>query len=382
MKKNLTRNALVLVAALILVVVSGMSFKKMHNTDKINLDNPYLTDIVMLSDYSPGIKDTGCDTEVYVFDSGKPGGKMLILGGTHPNEIAGPMNAITFIENVGVEEGTLYVLPFADESALTHSTPLTGYLDFYHLELEDGSSREFRIGSRRANPVHAWPDPNYYDGASTRVLKNGEIEEIRNLNRNYPGDPDGHIIEQVCYGIVNMINEENIDILYDAHEAGPRFPRVNYLIAHERAMPLASNAILTANINGLPLKTDLSGITSYGLSHRSVGDNTETFATLFETLNPAQGGGRSIMTEELVIEGKDAAYEKITREGWLPDDYGPVYEDGSPLTNRVAYHMEVCKDLAEALGEMYEGRNLKLVNLPEYDELLENGIAHYLKPVN
>ena len=113
--------------------------------------------------------------------------------------------------------------------------------------LLDGSIREFRVGTRLTNPVDQWPDYNYYNGASGRELKTGEVAEMRNLNRNHPGNINGTLTEKVNYGLTNLINTENIDVVYDAHEAGPLFLRVNYMIAHDRAMPLASAAMMNAN---------------------------------------------------------------------------------------------------------------------------------------
>lgn len=38
----------------------------------------------------------------------------------------------------------------------------------------------------------------------------------------------------MSYGIVQLINTENIDVTVDLHEASPEYPVINALIAHER----------------------------------------------------------------------------------------------------------------------------------------------------
>ena len=71
-------------------------------------------------------------------------------------------------------------------------------------QLSDGSTREFRIGTRISNPVHQWPDPNYRLNTSKRELRHDEIAEIRNLNRNHHGLEEGYLTEMVCYAIYNL----------------------------------------------------------------------------------------------------------------------------------------------------------------------------------
>ena len=50
------------------------------------------------------------DAPVYVFDSGVPGGSVLILGGAHPYEPASPMTAYVVMENIAVTQGRVFVI--------------------------------------------------------------------------------------------------------------------------------------------------------------------------------------------------------------------------------------------------------------------------------
>ena len=225
--KQLTANIAVLIVMAIICTITGVQFKSLHTPDPINTSNPGITEIKMLSDYSPGLKGTASDIEIYVLKGEKPGGSLLILGGTHPNEIAGMFSEVTYIENAVVTEGTVYVIPRANKSGYSHTAPLWARAPTVDFTLSDGSTRSFRVGTRLNNPVHQWPDYNYYNGASGRELKTSEVAEMRNLNRNHPGDANGTLTEKANYGISNLINTEQIDIIYDAHEAGPSFLRVN-----------------------------------------------------------------------------------------------------------------------------------------------------------
>ena len=65
-----------------------------------------------------------------------PGGVALVYGGTHANETAAVMSAITYIENVSVSQGKLFVIPQANLSAFSATLPLraqTGHICAYTL---------------------------------------------------------------------------------------------------------------------------------------------------------------------------------------------------------------------------------------------------------
>ena len=118
MNKKYISGAILLGLALIIAFVTGSNYSKLHELPEI-ASGPSVTKVVMLSDYFSGLKDTPGDTPVYVMEGAKPGGKSLILGGTHPNEPSGHLSAILFIQNAIVDEGTVFVLPYTNRSAFT-----------------------------------------------------------------------------------------------------------------------------------------------------------------------------------------------------------------------------------------------------------------------
>ena len=77
MKKYIWHVIILLVAA-VFAVFASIDFLAMHHDEPI-ADNPNLTEIRWLSDYSEGLAGTDLDTPIYVFDSGVPGGTFLSL---------------------------------------------------------------------------------------------------------------------------------------------------------------------------------------------------------------------------------------------------------------------------------------------------------------
>ena len=86
--KQFLKNIAVLLVTAAVCVTSGSMFLDQQKPDVLNLDNPNLTGVVKLSDYNENLKGTVNDVDIYVFDSGVPGGKALIYGGTHTNKIS------------------------------------------------------------------------------------------------------------------------------------------------------------------------------------------------------------------------------------------------------------------------------------------------------
>ena len=377
--KSLIPNIAVLLVVALVCVLTGQIYLQQQKDDVLYTENPDITGVIRLSDYNPNLKDTPGDVDIYVFDSGIPGGKALIYGGTHTNEVGSMLNAVTYLENVKCEEGTLYVMVRANNSGYSHTQPLLAQANKMTFQLSDGSTREFRIGTRISNPVHQWPDPNYRLNTSKRELRHDEIAEIRNLNRNHPGLEEGYLTEMVCYAIYNFIQTEQIDFIYDGHEAGAESVKlVNTLVVHENAMPLGSSAVMNCVINNLPLKMEISGQTSYGLSHRGLGDNTDALCTLFEACNPAMGSYHDKVTEELVKDGISGNYLAMHRAGLFPNSYD-FDESGWPIEKRTAYHMSMSAEIINTFDQMYPDKPLKISGLPDANEMIANGLEATLK---
>ena len=375
-------NIVVFIVALLFAVPASVDFLKMHKNEEI-AENPNLTEVKMLSAYAPRLKGTDLDTEVYFFDSEVEGGTFLILGGTHPNESAGMLSAVALIENIEVTEGRVIIIPRTNNSGFTHTSPLDGMQDFFTLTLSDGSERSFRVGNRLTNPVDQWPDVNYYEGTSGRTIYGTENPEVRNVNRLYYGTEDGVLTEQVCYGIYNLINEEGVDLTMDTHEGSPEFlyldcTMVNMKRDNTKAMSIASDMALSMNFDDLDMRVEYSGVTSYGLSHRSLGDNTDSMMTLMETYNPSMGPLHGKMDDDLIINGNEPNYYEAHKDGYI---YFQVPEDGYPLIERVARHIACIEYLSEAYSWEYPEKAISFTGLGDYYTIVEGGFEKLLKPI-
>ena len=371
MKKH-TSTIIISVIIIAVTIITGKGFLEQRKPEIIKR-GPGVTELKHLSDWYPGLKGTRGDTEVYVLEGKEKGGTMLVLGGTHPNEPAGYMSAILLIENVTPEKGTLYVIPRANNSGFSHTDPQEASPVSFTINKPDGSVRTFRYGSRATNPIDQWPDPDVYIHASSGQHLSGN--ETRNLNRGYPGRTNGTFTEKVCYGITQLIIKEKIDLTIDLHEASPEYPVINAIVAHERAMTLASDVVLGLEMQDIKIGLEPSPKNLRGLSHRELGDFTGTYAVLMEATNAAQGRFRGKTDANLVLTGKDKYYVEAEKLGRL---YVPYDENGHPMEERVGRHLTAIGEFVFDLSMEYPDDEIIIDGIPDYQELLQKGIGAFL----
>ena len=371
-KKSWMSATALLVLAAAVIGYLAVQFLSMREVEPI-YPGPGVTEVKMLSDWYPGLKGTAGDTEVYVLKGEKEGDSMLVLGGTHPNEPSGLVGAVLLIENVVVEEGTLYVIPRTNNSAMTCTDPQEGAPMRFTISTP-GGDRWFRFGSRATNPIHQWPDPEIYVHATSGQRLSGS--ETRNINRSYPGRTDGNFTEKMSYGVTQLIQQEKVAITVDLHEASPEYPTINTIVAHQDALALASQALINMQLEGMSIGLEPSPERLHGLTHRELGDFTETLALLMETSNPSQGRLRGVTNAEMVVTGKDKYYLKASGYGRLYDlGYS---EAGRSISERVARHVTGVVQFAVAFNELGLG-NMVFTNVPSYSEMAAD-IGPYLTP--
>ncbi|MEG0584100.1 MAG: succinylglutamate desuccinylase [Cetobacterium sp.] len=375
MKGNKTTAIILIGLALATAFFAGREFLKMREPEPI-IKGVGVTEVQKLSQYFPDLKGTNGDTDIYILKGQEPGGSMLVLGGTHPNEPSGFMSAVVLIENAKVNKGTLYVIPRTNQSGFTHNDPQEGSPQRFHIKTKDGE-RWFRYGSRATNPLDQWPDPDVYIHASSGQQLSGN--ETRNLNRAYPGRPDGTYTEKVAYAITEMIKKNKINMTVDLHEASPEYPVINAIVSHDRAMPITSQVTMNLEFEDIAIGLEPSPKTLRGLTHRELGDYTDTYAVLMETANPAQGRLRGKTNEALILTGKDKTYVKAQKLGRL---FVPFTEDGHPLEQRVARNIAALTELKNVMGELEPDKVIEIDYLPTYSDLVEKGLGEYLNKAN
>lgn len=294
----------------------------------------------LLSDYFPGLKGSPMDTPVFAQTGLINGGSLLVLGGTHPSEPAGYLAAILLLERAKVTQGRLLIIPFANRSAFTHAEGHDTAPAPLSFTLRNGSARTFTVGARYANPAHVPPDPAVYLHKPSGQEYAGK--ESRNLNRVYPGDPTGTPVEQLAFGVMELLRKENVTLAVDLHEANPDSPVADTIVAHEKSMDLAAAAALDLSAAGIAIKLESSPKNMRGLSHREWGDGTAALPVLLETVNPGKG--------------KD-------------------------IDRRIARHVAAVDVLAQSLTSSGSKDGIVIMGLPGYQDILKNGTGAYLSPV-
>jgi len=371
--KRLTTALVVLVAVAVVGIITGRSFMSMWKPDVI-VRGPGVTQVKMVSDYFPGMKGSPGDTKVYILEGKEPGGTYCLMGGTHPDEPSGWMAAILVVENAIVTKGRLIVIPQCNMSAFSHNYPQEGYPQRIHIDTPHGT-RTFRFGSRTSNSIHHWPDPEVYVHYPSGQHLSGD--EVRNLNRSYPGRPDGNYTERVAHGIRQVLLKEKVDLNVDLHEAPPEYPFINALGAHERGKELATMAAMFLQSKGIPIGLELSPPRFHGLTYRELGDSTPAVCLLMETANPIQGRLRGITDETLALKGQDAFFVQAAKLGRT---FVPFDEKGWPLEVRTGRHLSALLEIWSLFSEEHPDKAVVIENVPTLDGLKDQGIGPFLKP--
>lgn len=374
MKKSYLTPTLLLIGVLIITLTSGMTFRRLHEPEPVPT-GPGVTSIGQLSDYHAALAGGPAETPVFFLEGAEAGGKMVILGGVHPNEIAGVLAATIVLENAVVEQGELIILPRSNASGFTHNSPGQAVPSYINIPTPWGE-RQFRYGDRLVHPLHQFPDPDahvHYQSGSV-----GHGSESRNLNRNFPGLPDGTLTEQIAWAITQMTDLNEADMLLDMHEARPMNPIVDALIAHESAREVASYAILDLQmLDGVRLRLEPSPVGLRGLTHREIGDATQAQSMLTETPNIAMDNLRGPTSEQLVLNGVDEFMERASQQrGLVYAEYD--HEEGLPIDIRIARHVAAITRLINAFTELNPDKPLVVSGIPSYADIMANGAGHYL----
>ena len=371
-RTQVIRRVGLLAAALVLMVVGTQDIRALRAYRETVVVSNGLTAQVPLSTYFDGIRGTLVDAPVYVFESGVPGGSVLILGGAHPYEPASTMMAYVVMENITVNRGRVFVIPRANMSAASQGMLGNAYPPFFRVKTPWGE-KQYRIGDRETSPLEQWPDPfTFVHYPSTQNLA---YQDSRNLNRTFPGRADGNLTERTSFAISELIRREKIDLTIDVHEASMGYPVVSTYVCHQRAEELCMMAAMMLSAEQFPMKTETSPTSLRGLTHREIGDFTESFAVLMETPEPFIDKFVGPMTEELMLTGRDEFMQTAADRGLLYADYN--MKTGATLDYRVGRHLAGAAEVIKQMGEFYPAKEIG-VTWPTYAELMQRGIGSFL----
>jgi hypothetical protein len=362
---------IILVCSIIISLLAAPLFLRMRQAEPI-YPGDGLNRVRALSDYFSKLKNTRGDTEVYIFEGDNRGGTALILGGTHPNEPAGFIATVCMIENIKVNSGRIFFIPRANNSAFTVNDPQEANPQRFVIPTPHGE-RWFRNGSRGTSQFDQWPDPEVYLHYPSGQKLSGL--ETRNLNRSYPGRPDGSFTEKVAYAIIELMEQEQVDIGIDLHEASLEYPVINAIVAHPISFDLAAESVMYLQMEGLNYNLEPSPENFRGLSHREWGDHLNIATILMESANPVQGRYHDRLTDDMVLTGKDRFYFEASKHKLLEVEYP---EAGIPLKERVGRHLIALKVLFQVWNEHHPDKLIEIENIPDFNEMQEKGIGAFL----
>ena len=373
-KKQILLKVICLVLALVLAAIAGVSFYDQRHYKETVVVSDALTEVRWLSDYVPMLKGTYGDTPIFIFDSGVEGGSVLYCGGTHPYEPATSLSAFILMENIQVEKGVVYVIPQCSYSATTLGVQGNAYPSYYTIETEWGEQK-YKIGERNTNPLDQWPDNftyiNYPSGQSQAY------NDLRNLNRCYPGRLDGTFTERVAYAIMEVIRTENIDMSIDCHEASIMYPVVGTYVAHDDAMDIAMMAAMDLSATSFDMKIEQSPKSLKGFTHREWGDYSDTLAVLMETPEPFIDRIVGPMTEDLMMTGKDLFLSFAGDKGLTYVKYTEENDYSWPMNVRVGRHLSGAAKAVYYMGMFFPEKEV-IATWPSYEELVEKDCGAFL----
>jgi predicted deacylase len=367
------RKIVLCLGGLVLLVLSGMDFYQSRRLKEPVVIGNGVTQIQKLSNYFPPIEGMANDCNIYVLEGKEPGATICILGGTHPEEPAGRLAAWIFAENAVMQKGRLIVVLSANRSGTTVTRLGGAYPPEFTIPSPWGGQR-FRMGDRWSNPLDQWPDPEVYiHYPSGQYLA---YMDSRNLNRCWPGRPNGTLTEKTTYALLEMIRKEKVDIVLDLHEAELQYPVISTIVTHEKGQELAAIVSMTlTDLEGFKMGMEFSPKNLHGLSHREIGDYSEAISMLFESPEPFLDATRGKTTTEQLLTGKDDFVVKAGKHGLL---FEKIDEKGWPIAVRVGRHTSAVLQTMASWTEAHPEKPLVCVDVPRYAEVIEKGIGAFL----
>lgn len=356
----------------VLLATSGVSFYRSRRLPEPVVLGPGVAEVKTLGDYFDGVRGTVNDCNVYILEGENPGATLFVMGGTHPEEPAGRLAAWILTENAVMEAGRLIVVLSSNRSASTVTRVGGAYPPDFSIPTDWGEET-FRLGDRWANPLDQWPDPEVYiHYPSGQYLA---YVDIRNLNRAWPGRPDGTLTERTTYAFMELIRQEGVDLFIDLHEAELQYPVISTIVAHERGQDVAAFTSMMLSDMEFNMGMEYSPPSLHGLSHREVGDYSDAVSLLFEAPEPFLDATRGKTTREQLLTGRDPFVVKAGEAGLL---FESIDENGWPIDARVGRHTSTILQTMESWSELNPDRPLSCRGVPRYSEVIDMGLGHWL----
>jgi len=355
----------------LMVFAGGIPLLNQRNFKEVAVKGPGITEVFKLSKYFEGIKGTIADTDVFVFKGQEEGGKVLLMAGTHENEISAMLTAFLFLENLTVQKGTVYVIPHFNYSGSLGTQPGGGFPLYYSFKTPWGE-KKYRMGDRGLQQLDQWPDPDVYVHYPDKQLLS--YIDARNTNRSWPGRPNGFLAERITYAAMQMMKEEKIDVAIDLHEAEVMFPVTNCIVVPDKSRQIALGVSMSVKAKEkFENHLEPSPSSFRGLSHREIGDYSDTLPFLFDSPAPGLDQITGPKTNELLMTGKDGFILEASKYGIL---YVPYDETGWSMEKRVGQHASLALEVIKQFSRRNPDRALE-VSGPRYPEIVEKGLGSF-----
>ena len=365
------KSALIAFAAVLMILGGAPLYKHRHYEVPV-VAGPGVTNVIKLSEFVPGLKGSMADADVFVLEGKEPGGKVLVMANTHANEPAGLLTAVIMIENAVVEKGTLMVIPEFNASAGRNTRPGDGYPLYYDIPTEWGAKR-FRMGNRDTSPLDQWPDPDVYIHYPDKQLLS--FIDVRNTNRTWPGRPNGPLMEKVTFAAMEMMRKDRLNIAIDMHGAETMFPVTNCIVAPQKSAKIATLVSMTVKaMEGFDNHVEPSPSNFHGLSHREIGDFSDTLPFLLEAPIPFLDQPTGPKTVKLLLDGKDPFLLSLSKKKKL---FVPYDENGWPMDKRVGQHCSVALEIIRQYSKKNPDTAIRISGIPRYADLVKNGVGRY-----
>ncbi len=365
------KSALIAIAAVLMILGGAPLYKHRHYEVPV-VAGPGVTKVIKLSEFVPSLKGSMADADVFVLEGKEPGGKVLVMANTHANEPAGLLTAVIMIENAVVEKGTLMVIPEFNASAGRNTRPGDGYPLYYDIQTEWGAKR-FRMGNRDTSPLDQWPDPDVYIHYPDKQLLS--FIDVRNTNRTWPGRPNGPLMEKVTFAAMEMMRKDRLNIAIDMHGAETMFPVTNCIVAPQKSAKIATLVSMTVKaMEGFDNHVEPSPPNFHGLSHREIGDFSDTLPFLLEAPIPFLDQPTGPKTVKLLLDGKDPFLLSLSKKKKL---FVPYDENGWPIEKRVGQHCSVALEIIRQYSKKNPDTAIRISGIPRYADLVKNGVGPY-----
>jgi hypothetical protein len=187
-------------------------------------------------------------------------------------------------------------------------------------------------------------------------------------------------MEQVTYATMQLMKNEKVDIAIDLHGAETMFPVTNCIVAPEKSMRIATMASLTVKaMEGFENHVEPSPQGFRGLSHREIGDYSDTLPFLLEAPFPFLDQPTGPKTMDLLLSGKDPFLLSLAKQQKL---FVPYDETGWPVAKRVGQHCSVSLEIINQFSRKNSDKAIHVSHVPRYAEIVENGVGHYFHDPN